>query len=125
MATRFSFLSSISCSNMAAKTSLRAEDKDNIYIILVTDQLEDILSVILTCQYGLVRLKLTAPHRERYIAEFLVIEEIAKIFRKFALGHFELHNIGLPGDVYTVRHNTDLTEYCQFIFGQEAVGLVQ
>lgn len=78
-----------------------------------------------TCQYGLVRLELTAAHRERYIAEFLIVKEIAKIFREFALGHFELHNIGLSRDVHTVRHNADLTEYCQFIFGQQAVGLVQ
>lgn len=78
-----------------------------------------------TCQYGLVRLELTAAHRERHIAEFLVIEEIAEIFGELALGHFELHYVGLSGDVHAVRHDADLAEDGQLVLGQEAVGLVQ
>jgi len=72
-----------------------------------------------------VRLELSTAHGERDVAELLVVKEIAKILGQLALGHFELHDVGLSGDVHAVRHDADLTEDGQLVLRQQAVGLVQ
>jgi len=72
-----------------------------------------------------VRLELSTAHGERDVAELLVVKEIAKILGQLALGHFELHDVGLSGDVHAVRHDADLAEDGQLVLRQQAVGLVQ
>lgn len=72
-----------------------------------------------------MRLVLATCYAQCHIAESFVVEQIAQIFGQFALGHLELNDIALAGDVDAVRHDADLTEYRQFVLGQQTVRLVQ
>lgn len=102
-----------------------------------------------------MRLKFPPTDRERDVAKFLVFEEEAKIVGQSTLRNFELYRVALPGNVHAVRYHADLqeftshcntlsnesrakmnikqltykgiylTEYREFVVGQESVGLVQ
>lgn len=72
----------------------------------------------LTGENGFVRLVLASGHRQRHIAESLVVEQIAQVLGQLALGHLELHDVALAGDVDAVRYHADLAEYRQLVLGQ-------
>lgn len=55
-----------------------------------------------------MRLEFPTANRERYIAKFLVLEELSEIVGQPALRHFELYRITLARDINTVRHYANL-----------------
>ena len=136
MSTRFCFLSSISCSNIAEKTGLRAEEENHKIEKIIPACSEGInhhpscrkhtrtlvrktegtpdstrterTYVLFTCEDGFVRLKFPPAHRQRDVAEFLVFKQKPEVVRQSTLGNFELYGVALPGNVHAVRHHADL-----------------
>lgn len=72
-----------------------------------------------------MRLVLFSGNGQCDITEALVVKQIAKILGQFAFGYFELDDVALSRYVDTVGHHAHFAEYCQLVFGQEAVRFVE